>query len=65
MTDDERKELAIDLEQILVARLRAKGVLLNGAMLNRLEMVGELVAQVATLKPILQTAVDQCLAESR
>jgi hypothetical protein len=50
MSEQERKELAEDLEQVLTARLRQRGILLNGVMLNRLESVSQLVAEVATVK---------------
>ena len=65
MNDEERKDLAIELEEILTAALRRKGILLNGTMLNRLEMVSELVSQVAEFKPVLKSAVDRCLSETR
>ena len=65
MTDDERKELAIHVEEILVAAMRRKGILLNGVMLNRLESVSELIAQVAEHKPVLKSTVDRILSETR
>jgi hypothetical protein len=50
MTNAEREELAIDIEEALGDLLRSKQVLMNGAMCRRVEMVAQLVADVAQMK---------------
>lgn len=50
MSNAEREELAIDMERLLVGFLKAKGVLVNGSMLNTVERFASVIADVATLK---------------
>ena len=55
MSDQQRAVLAIEIEQEVTEMLRAKAIVMNGSMLNRIEMVAELIAELAIKKELVST----------